>query len=115
MKNADRALKVIGTTAQLTFRQVQQIIPAATPAKKKPKVTKDASQAANDKVVVYPSSEAGNTNLYQLAPAVLTGDVVTKAEAVVDPATNNWSVSINMNDQGAKTWASFTSRLRVPP
>jgi preprotein translocase subunit SecD len=109
VKNADRALKVIGTTAQLTFRQVQQIIPAA--AKKKPPITKDAGQTANDKVVVYPSSESGNTNLYKLAPAVLTGDVVTKAEAVVDPTSNNWSVSINMNSEGAKTWASFTSKL----
>jgi preprotein translocase subunit SecD len=109
VKNADRALKVIGTTAQLTFRQVQQIIPAA--AKKKPHITKDASQAADDQIVVYPSSEAGNSNLYKLAPAVLTGDVVTKAEAVVDPTSNNWSVSIDMNSDGAKTWASFTSQL----
>jgi preprotein translocase subunit SecD len=109
VKNADRALKVIGTTAQLTFRQVQQIIPAAT--KKKPPITKDAGQAVNNKVVVYPSAEAGNTNLYQLAPAVLTGDVVTKAEAVVDPTSNNWSVSIGMNGEGAKKWAAFTSKL----
>jgi preprotein translocase subunit SecD len=111
VKNADRALKVIGTTAQLTFRQVEQIIPAATPKKKKPPVTKDASQTANNKTVVYPSAVAGNTNLYKLAPAVLTGDVVTKAEAVVDPTSGNWSVTINMNGEGSKKWASFTSKL----
>jgi preprotein translocase subunit SecD len=111
IKNADRALKVIGTTAQLTFRQVQQIIPAATPKKKIPPVTKDASRAVNDKTVVYPSGESGNTNLYKLGPAVLTGDVVTKAEAVVDPTAGNWSVSIDMNSEGAKRWAAFTSKL----
>jgi protein-export membrane protein SecD len=111
VKNADRALKVIGTTAQLTFRQVEQIVPAATPVKKRPALTKDASQAVNDKEVVYPSSQAGDSNIYKLAPAVLTGDVVTKAEAVVDPTSGNWSVSINMNSEGSKRWATFTSRL----
>jgi protein-export membrane protein SecD len=50
--------------------------------------------------------------LYRLKPAELTGEVVSRAEAVPDPQTGaNWSVSIDMNDEGADAWADFTSRL----
>ncbi|MEA2477609.1 MAG: preprotein translocase subunit SecD [Actinomycetota bacterium] len=113
VKDRAKALKLIGTTAQLTFRQVKAIFPPATPKKKLPPVTKDTSSAANDQEVVYPAGSTLNQagTLYQLDPAVLTGDVVTKAEAVVDPNNGNWSVSISMNDQGSKTWATFTSKL----
>jgi preprotein translocase subunit SecD len=110
LKNTDAALKIIGTTAQLTFRQVLEKIPPQ--AKKKPKVTKDTGQTANEKEVVYPSGQPGEEGiLYRLKPARLTGDVVTKAEAVIDPQSNRWSVSINMNGDGSKEWAAFTSEL----
>jgi hypothetical protein len=34
---------------------------------------------------------------------------VTKAEAVVNTQNNQWSVSLVMNDEGAKEWEEFTS------
>ncbi|MFN2594678.1 MAG: protein translocase subunit SecD [Actinomycetota bacterium] len=113
IKDRDKALKLIGTTAQLTFREVKAIIPPSTPKKKLPDVTKDTSSVVNDQEVVYPAGSNLNQNgtLYQLDPAVLTGDVITKAEAVVDPNTGNWSVSLSMNGDGSKTWATFTSKL----
>ncbi|HET7482840.1 MAG TPA: protein translocase subunit SecD [Actinomycetota bacterium] len=108
LKNEDQALKLVGTTAQLTFRQVEATYQATD--KKAPDVTKDTDSSVNDETVVYPGKD--DNTLYKLKPAVLTGDVVTKAEAVINQTTgNNWSVSIDMNDQGAKTWASFTSDL----
>jgi protein-export membrane protein SecD len=108
LKNEDQAIKLVGTTAQLTFRQVAEVFPAGD--KKAPPITKLKDSSVNDQEVVYPS-DAGD-NIYRLKPAVLTGDVVTKAEAVIDPQSGaNWSVSIDMNDEGAKKWASFTSDL----
>lgn len=110
LKDERAALKVIGTTAQLTFRQVEEQIPAQT--KKKPKITKDQSDLVNDQEVVYRSGQTGEEGiLYKLAPARLTGDVVTKAEAVIDPQSTRWSVSIKMNGDGSKEWAAFTSEL----
>ncbi|HEU4487717.1 MAG TPA: protein translocase subunit SecD [Actinomycetota bacterium] len=107
-----RALEVIGTTAQLTFRQVLEQIPATASDKKKPKVTRAAGTEVNDQEVVYPDAEGGSTApLYRLAPATLTGDVITQARAVVDPTSGQWSVSLDMNSEGAEKWASFTSRL----
>jgi preprotein translocase subunit SecD len=157
VKDEEQALEVVGTTAQLTFRQVEEVIPPedaeATPSPSgsaspsasptadgdkgkgdgkgkgkdeeakpeepeeedtaRPEVTEDKSQAVNDEEVVYPSGQEGEEGvLYRLAPAVLTGDVVERAEAVVDPNVgNDWAVSIRMNGDGSKKWAEFTSDL----
>lgn len=110
LEDEAKALSVIGTTAQLTFRQVEEIIPPATPEKKKPEVTAGKGPEVDDKEVVYPSADDPNA-LYRLAPARLTGDVVTQAQAVVDPQSTQWSVSLRMNDEGSSEWATFTSRL----
>ena len=113
IQDDERALNAIGTTAQLTFRQVREQIPPTTaPDEKRPKITKVASSEVNDEEVVYPSADpAEKGTLYRLAPAVLTGEVITKAQAVVDPASQQWSVSIDMNEEGAATWADFTGTL----
>jgi len=42
--------------------------------------------------------------------APLEGDVVTSASADPDPQTGEMQVSLNMNQQGAKTWAGLTTR-----
>lgn len=107
-----RALQLIGSTAQLTFRQVEQVYGPGTPDKDLPEVTQQTGSEVNDQEVVYPSAVEGEEGtLYRLKPAVLTGDVVTRAEAVVDPNTNQWSVSLDMSSEGADKWAEFTSRL----
>jgi preprotein translocase subunit SecD len=111
VENERRALQVIGTTAQLSFRQVLAIV--GPEAKRRPDITEAKDESVNTQRVVYPSAQAGEseTTLYRLAPAVLTGDVVTRAEAVVEPNTVQWSVAIDMNDEGAQRWAEFTGRL----
>ncbi|MGH2701585.1 MAG: protein translocase subunit SecD [Actinomycetota bacterium] len=139
IENENQALEVIGTTAQLTFRQVLDVIPAdgsdpnpsPTPDDKDkkgkgkdkggknedqqkdtevPEITKLVDQSVNDQEVVYPDVADSNI-LYRLAPAELTGDVITQAQAVTDPQTNQWSVSLDMNSRGADKWADFTSEL----
>ncbi len=112
VKNEQKALSVIGQTAQLTFRQVDAVYPATTPAKKLPMQTKATGPGATDKKVVYPSNQSGEKGtLYKLEPSVLTGDIITKAEGVVNPQSGAWSVSLDMNSEGANTWAKFTSKL----
>lgn len=107
------ALDLIGTTAQLTFRQVEEIVGPGVPDKKRPEITEDKGAEVNDEEVVYPSADEGEGgSLYRLKPAVLTGDVVERAEAAPDPNTGaNWSVDIRMNEQGADEWAAFTSDM----
>jgi len=113
VENETAALELIGTTAQLTFRQVEEMIPPNAKPKDVPEVTEEQDQSVNDEEVVYPSAQEGEEGtLYRLKPAVLTGDIVERAEAVVDPTTgSNWSVSIDMNEEGSRKWADFTSEL----
>jgi preprotein translocase subunit SecD len=113
VENEEAALELIGTTAQLTFRQVLEVFPPETKPKDLPEVTEETGPEVNGEEVVYPSVQEGEEDFfYRLAPARLTGDVVSKAEAVVDTATGtNWSVSIDMKSEGAEEWADFTSEL----
>ena len=116
VEDQDAALELIGTTAQLTFRQVIEQVPATKPpnapknAPDPPEITEDTSQEVNDEEVVYPSADDPDV-LYRLEPAALTGDVVSRAEAVTDPQNGQWSVSIDMNDEGSDDWAEFTDKL----
>ena len=113
VENEEKALELIGTTAQLTFRQVEEIIPANSKKKEVPEITELKDSSVNDEEVVYPSaSEEEGDVLYRLAPARLTGEVVTQAEAVPDPTTGaNWSVSLDFDDEGSREWEEFTSEL----
>lgn len=110
VKDEEKALELIGTTAQLTFRQVEAVYQPND--KKAPDPTEVTDSSVNGETVVYPSDQAGEEGtLYELKPAKLTGDVITRAEATTDPNTGQWSVSLNMNGEGSATWADFTSDL----
>ena len=116
VEDDEEALEVIGSTAQLTFRQVIEQLPANPPpsddknAPEAPEITEEVGSEVNDEEVVYPDAADPNI-LYRLEPAELTGDVVTRAEAVPDPTTGQWSVSIDMSDEGSDRWAQFTGEL----
>jgi protein-export membrane protein SecD len=107
VEDEDKALELIGTTAQLTFREVQRTVSAS--AEKAPEVTAETGSAVADEKVVYPGEDDPET-LYVLGPADLTGDVVTEAEASVSTQNNQWFVSLSMNDEGAGQWADLTAR-----
>ena len=112
LEEEEEALELIGTTAQLTFRQIEAILDTSAQGVKEkdiPEITTDTSRAANAEEVVYPDAENPDI-LYTLKPAVLTGDVVEEAEAVVDQ-TGAWAVTIEMSDEGEDIWADFTGRL----
>ena len=111
VEDEQRALELIGSTAQLTFRQVEEIIPPG--ANNPPEMTEEKGPQANQQEVVYPSAQDDEEGvLYRLKPATLTGDIVTDAEAVSDPTTGlGWQVSIEMDDEGSAGWAAFTAEL----
>lgn len=111
VEDEQQAIEVIGSTAQLTFRQVKRVVQPS--AKNAPEVTDEKGSEVNNEEVVYPSAEAGDTGtLYVLEPAELTGEAIAGAEAVVDTVTGtNWSVSLEFNDQGSSVWEDFTSEL----
>ncbi|MDQ3952029.1 MAG: protein translocase subunit SecD [Actinomycetota bacterium] len=106
VEDEEAALELIGTTAQLTFRQVEQIY--RPNAKKAPEVTEEVDSSVNDEEVVYPDEDG---TLYRLRPANgLTGSIVEDAEAV-PVGGNSWMVSIDMNSEGSERWEAFTDEL----
>jgi protein-export membrane protein SecD len=108
LEDEEAARELIGTTAQLTFREVLKEYPATETDKDAPEQTEETGSEVEDEKVVYPLEGGGGT-LLELGPARLTGDVVTQAEAVVDTQTgSSWSVSLEMNDEGADEWEQFT-------
>lgn len=106
LEDEEEALELIGTTAQLTFREVLKEYPPD--AEDAPPKTEETGSEVEEEEVVYPVEGTGGA-LMRLSEARLTGDVVTEAEAVVDTQTGSqWSVSLEMDDQGSEEWAEFT-------
>lgn len=111
LENEEQALELVGTTAQLTFRQLEEIIPPETPEKDLPEVTELKDSSVNDDEVVYPGAQEGDRRLYRLQPARLTGEVITEAEATLTAAGGSWNVLLDFNDEGSSDWEAFTSEM----
>ncbi|CAK7047367.1 MAG: Protein translocase subunit SecD [Desulfovibrio sp.] len=102
IKDADRAIKIVGQTAHLEFRIVRDdvdadriargLIPAGTEVL--PMVGKDGA-AANDILVEK--------------EAVLTGEYITDAGPAFDQKTNETYVRMNFNNRGAALFEQITS------
>ena len=125
VKNKDRALELIGTTAQLYFRPVIQQLPAsesatatsttsssttttvATTETTVPAttsttidITKTTKPEDNnpDNQVVLPEKDAHGTVTarYLLGPAKVNGRALSSARAVVDTSTGAWEVEFSL-------------------
>lgn len=99
----DEALEVIGRTAQLEFRSVRGIVdPAATPTD---------TVTAPDELIA--TDEEGGA--LRLGPAAVTGAGVKDAQAVIDPETSGWHVSLEFRKEGAQDWESLTGTAACSP
>jgi preprotein translocase subunit SecD len=110
IEDEQKARELIGTTAQLTFREVKRTFQRDPTDKKLPEVTTETGSEVQDEPVVYPDQKDKEL-LYELEPAALTGDVVTDAEAVTNTQqAGAWFVSLEMDDEGADQWEELTSK-----
>jgi preprotein translocase subunit SecD len=129
IKDPERALAVIGQTAQLRFREVVGALPssavdAAASAKKLKPGTTAYKKFVRDRLkkegwtitvgdpvkkpVVFPSKD-GKT-LYKLGPAEVLGSQVSDAIAEFQQ-TGGWIVSLKLTGEGTKGFADVTTRL----
>jgi preprotein translocase subunit SecD len=111
----ERLLRLIGRTARLEFREVLRVIPPGTPQYRETEVT--TGERPEDEVV-YPGTEGERPPKYRLGRVLLTGDVLERAQAVfndptttTDPSFQGWTVSFQLNGEGAERFAQVTSRL----
>jgi len=140
VKNKDRALELIGTTAQLYFRPVIQQLPAsesatatsttsssttttvATTETTVPAtttttidITKTTKPEDNnpDNQVVLPEKDAHGTVTarYLLGPAKVNGRALSSARAVVDTSTGAWEVEFSLTSAGTKEWNDMAAQV----
>jgi len=129
VKNKDRALQIVGQTAQLYFRPVIQAVPpeGATPTTTPPTTvegsppttvapadipTTPSDQDDPAKQVVLPQKDSKGrvTARYALGPAEVKGQAVSSADARLD-TTGKWAVNFGLSGDGEKDWNTMAAKV----
>ena len=109
VKNQQRALEVVGRTAQLLFRPVLQTLPfnETTTAPGQPPVkTTPPEQDDASATVILP--DKNKRVRYELGPAQLTGKALASADATINQ-TGQWEVDFTTTGKGVIS-GNFTQR-----
>jgi len=140
VKNKDRAVEVVGQTAQLYFRPVIEVLPpeSAAPTTTTPAETTTtvegtvvvpttlalASDATTppgendpEATVILPERDDKGTVTarYRLGKAAVTGQALASAQAEVD-STGLWKVQFDLTSEGSTQWnAMAKSVFQLPP
>jgi preprotein translocase subunit SecD len=134
VKNKERALSVVGQTAQLLFRPVIQALPpeptattstssttsttvegSTTTSTTVPVDTNTTTAPENDdetKQVVLPEKDASGrvTARYLLGPAEVKGQALSGASATIS-GTGTWEVSFQLTGDGTKQWNDMATKV----
>ncbi|HYH28521.1 MAG TPA: protein translocase subunit SecD [Actinomycetota bacterium] len=111
----ERLLQLVGRTAQLEFRIVEQAIAPNQPEYQQTRITpENAPKAEVQKAAVYPGADEDRAK-YRLGPVLMTGEALDTARAVfndpataTDPGSSGWIVSFRLNGDGSDTFATIT-------
>ena len=131
VKNKDRAVEVVGQTAQLYFRPVLERLPAqptatttiapaeptTTVAGSPPPIDLDRTtppeENAPEASVVLPEKDDSGTVTarYLLGPAEVTGQALSSASATVNPNNGVWEVEFNLTSTGTTQWNAMAEKV----
>jgi preprotein translocase subunit SecD len=110
VKNQQRALQLVGRTAQLLFRPVLATLPynqSATPPGQPPVQTTPPDQDQPNATVVLP--DKNKQVRYELGPAQLTGKALASADATIDQ-TGQWKVQFTTTGKGSGEWDAVAQK-----
>jgi preprotein translocase subunit SecD len=110
VRNRDRALEVVGQTAQLYFRPVLESLPAADSPTHP---TTPREQDDREAEVVLPQRDRTGQVIgrYRLGPSEVTGRALSGARAVVDTTTGGWGVEFSLTSAGTKDWNDMATKI----
>ena len=106
----ERAKTLVGQTAQLQFRIVQESKDKKD-AKKDPnwQVTTGEANLQPNNPVTLPLTEGKNAVILKLGPTLLKGDAIKKAAVGYD-TSNNAKIDFTLNSAGSKKFATITQQ-----
>ncbi|MBU1672516.1 MAG: protein translocase subunit SecD [Actinobacteria bacterium] len=108
ISDPERAKALVGQTAQLQFRLVQESKNEAD-AKKDPAWAETTGEALKpDAVIVLPLGEGKDKAYLKLGPTLLTGDALKKAQVAFDN-DGTPKVAFEMNSEGAGKFKDITT------
>ena len=136
VENRERALQVVGQTAQLLFRPVIQQLPAEpTPTSSTSSTTSTTVEGApatttpttvpvdlssttapedddETKQVILPEKDSSGrvTSRYLLAPAEVKGQALSGASATVSPS-GSWEVGFELTGDGTTQWNQMATKV----
>ncbi len=136
VRNKDRAVEVVGQTAQLYFRPVLERLPAVaapttTTVPTEPTTTLDPSTPTTvpldrdttttpeentpEATVILPEKDDnGNvTARYLLGPAEVTGQAMSSARATVNTTNGVWEVQFSLTSGGTTQWNTMAEKVGV--
>ena len=139
VKNKDRAVEVVGQTAQLYFRPVLQQLPATaspsttttvapettttvagaiTPPTTAPidleKTTTPEENSPEATVILPQKDDDGKVEArYLLGPAEVTGQAMSSASATVNPTNGVWEVQFDLTSSGTSQWNAMAEKVGV--
>ncbi len=119
--NPDRLISVIGSTAQLQFRKVEQVINPGTAEYDSTPITdtnltdQQALENLKNSEIVLEFSPNGSTSSQpekiKLGPTLLTGDIIKDATAQVDQKNGGYEISFTLTDVAAPQFEQVTQSL----
>jgi len=117
-QDPERVLKIIGSTAQLQFREVLELVSPDSENYEQTQVTSinpddlEAYQALKDQEIVLEKEVEGEVYKVRLGPTRLTGDIIKNAEAAVDTSEKGgFKITFELTDEATPQFAALTREL----
>ena len=116
-QDPERVLKIIGSTAQLQFREVLEVIYPESEDYEQTQVTTvnpedlETYQALKDQEIVLEKEEEDKALKVRMGPTRLTGDIIKTADPAVDEERGGYRIVFQLTDEAAPQFASLTREL----
>ena len=118
IQDTGRVLSIIGSTAQLQFREVLEVLTPEQDGYEDLEVTvpdpedAQAYQALKDlEIVLTQEGPDGEVLKVRLGPTRLTGDIIDSAEAAVDQESGGYRIAFKLTGEATPEFAALTEEL----
>ena len=114
IKDTERALQIVGQTAQLEFRPVVSAVPLKPEPREAKAPCADSPVPPTEGQAVLPEERGGKiVGCYLVGPADVKGQAISAARAKVEPTTSAWKIEFDLTGQGETDWNAMATKAGV--